>query len=573
MENAKNTIKTLWSELYSNSSNPELEQFLESLDSFKNKFPQKNIKAEWWKDAVVYSLYVDMFGGTFDGLIEKLDYLQNLGVNCLWLLPILDSPMRDGGFDIRKYNRVRKDLLGLGNDATDEQVQAGFKKFLDAAHSKNLKVIFDIAINHISEEHEWFVKAKADKNSKYRDYFIWNDNDKKYNKARLLFKGMIDSNWEKEGDQYFFHRFYPFQPDLNYRNPKVLLEMTDNFLYWLSQDVDGFRADAIPYLWKEEETPCENEQKTHTIVKFIRAVLDYVRPGVLLLAEACQPPKEVVEYFGNNDECNAAYHFPLMPMIFKAMAIGDKTPIINVLKPEITPEIPQNCQWFLFLRNHDELTLEMVTKEDRDTINKYYLHDSRWGFRIDEGISARLADLFQKNPHRIALANSIMLTMKGTPIIYYGDEFGRTNDEENYQQISRQTGYPDSRFFVRGKICWKEIENELENETSFSAQVLKNLKQQLQARSTHKAFGRGSLEWYNAKNTENKTLDTILAYWRIYENDKIFVIQNLSDKMVEVNLNDVFAIENYIEIIGNEPVINNNIIELSPFAYYWFGNK
>jgi len=414
-------IKQMWQELYGNSTELLLDDFITYLEEFRNSRVIKPQKPEWHKDAIVYSLYVDLFNKDFAGLTGKLDYLQNLGVNCIWLLPILDSPMRDAGFDIRQYTMIRDKLIGLPESASDIERQEVFSNFLKEAHSRKIRVIFDIAINHTSDQHPWFIESRKGPDNPYREFYIWNKDTNRYTETRLLFKGMEGSNWEHDGDWYYFHRFFGFQPDLNYRNPQVLIEMSKNLLYWLGEGVDGFRADAIPYLWKEEGTNCENLPKTHTIVKFFRAVLDYVKPHTLLLAEACQKPKEVVKYFGDGDECHAGYHFPLMPQIFKAIAKQNTKPIRKTLRKKNTPEIPENAQWFTFLRCHDELSLELVyvSEKDRAFIHKNYCHEPQWDFRLGEGISARLSELMKRNPDKIALAYSIMLTLPGTPIILW----------------------------------------------------------------------------------------------------------------------------------------------------------
>ncbi|MCX7279206.1 MAG: alpha-amylase family glycosyl hydrolase, partial [Burkholderiales bacterium] len=311
---------------------------------------------------------------------DRLPYLQDLGVTCLWLLPILDSPMRDAGFDISDYTRIRSELVG-GSDAA---AQATFAEFLAEAHRRNIRVIFDVAMNHCSDQHHWFQEARKGPDNPYRDYFIWSDTTERYKEARIIFKGMMPSNWHplpEDPGTYFFHRFFDSQPDLNYRNPEVLLAMCRVLLFWVAQGVDGFRADAIPYLWKEEGTICENLPGTHTIIKFFRAVLDAVRPGTILLAEACQPPAEVVTYFGDSDECQAAYHFPVMPRIYLALAQGSAKPIFDTLSTTFTPDIPADCGWFSFLRCHDELTLEMVTPEERKAIHAAYCLQPEWDFR------------------------------------------------------------------------------------------------------------------------------------------------------------------------------------------------
>jgi len=560
--NNESKIYQIWNELYPQFPVSMLDELMQEVKEFKQKFPRQIDDKEWYKDAVVYSLYVDLFNGTFAGLIDKLSYLQSLGVNCLWLLPILDSPMRDGGFDIRRYDRVRRDLLGLSETATDAEQQAAFKHFLDEAHKRNIRVIFDIAMNHVSDEHEWFKQAKLSKDNPYRDYFIWNKDTNLYKETRLLFKGMVNSNWEKCGDEYFFHRFYEFQPDLNYRNPKVPLAMVRHLMYWLSQDVDGFRADAIPFIWKEDGTNCENLEGTHTIIKFYRAILDIMRPGTLLLAEACQPPVDVVKYFGDQDECHAAYHFPLMPMIYKSIATQNREPIIDILKPENTPSIAPRNQWFTFLRNHDELTLEMVSAEDRKIINDYYKHDQRWDFRVGEGIASRLSELMQRNPQKIALAYSIMFTLPGTPIVYYGDEFGRLNDEKFYYETGKMTGYFDARFFVRGKVDWTEVEKELSNADSFSSVMLKTTKSLIDVRNKTKAFGRGTMEWVDVKAKE------ILAFYRQFNNEKVLVLNNLSDKPVVCELPDsVSKIDK--DAFGQKLSIINCQLTINPYQYFW----
>ncbi len=570
--NIINSIKTHWQTIYGDAHNENLNQFLAYLGDFKKSRIIKPQEPEWYKDAIVYSLYVDLFNQDFQGLTEKLDYIQNLGVNCLWLLPILDSPMRDAGFDIRQYTKVRDELLGLSTDASDEEKQQVFRNFLDEAHNRGIRVIFDIAMNHTSDQHPWFLESRKGPDNPYRDYYIWNKDTNRYTETRLLFKGMEDSNWEPDGDWYYFHRFFGFQPDLNYRNPKVLTEMSKNLLYWLGEGVDGFRADAIPYLWKEEGTDCENLPETHTIVKFFRAVLDYVRPNTLLLAEACQKPVEVVKYFGDGDECHAGYHFPLMPQMFKAIAMESNEPIRKTLGKEVTPEIPDSAQWFTFLRCHDELSLELVyvSEEDRAYIHKNYCHKPEWNFRVGEGISARLSELMKRSPNKIALAYSIMLTLPGTPIIYYGDEFGKLNDENYYREKIKETGKDDTRFLVRGKIDWEQLESDLKNKESFSSKVFSKISEQVKIRKKHKAFGRGSIFWIDAFNPDKSKNEHILSYIRKWETQRILIIQNLSpvkqtfkmSMLPEISWTDMFGNSvNYDE--------KDQLITLEGHGYLW----
>jgi len=547
--NNSSLLYDYWKTLYPGVSTNKLNDFLSSLTPSNNK----NSITDWYKDAIVYSLYVDLYNTDFNGLTQKLDYIQNLGVNCLWLLPILNSPMRDAGFDISKYDRIRPQLLGLPDDCTQEEQELVFGTFLSEAHQRGIRVIFDVAINHTSDQHPWFLESQKNEQNDFSDFYIWNDEPNKYLDARLLFKGIEDSNWEKSNDRYYFHRFFSFQPDLNYRNPEVLFAMGRNLLYWQEMGVDGFRADAIPYLWKVDGTNCENLDNTHIIVKFFRALLDYVNPGTLLLAEACQPPKEVVKYLGNNDECHAAYHFPLMPMMFKAMAMENGNPIKHTLSNVVTPEISSNNQWFTFLRVHDELSLELVyvSEEDRSYIHENYCHKPEWDFRIGEGISARLSELMERDTNKIALSYSLMLTLIGTPVVYYGDEFGKLNDEVYYNEQIKLTGKDDTRFLVRGRINWDKLENNLAKKDSFHAEVFKLISGMLNQRKDYKVFGRGSLTFIDINDSQNNTATNVLAYIREYENEKVLVINNLSSKKI------------YIK----NPLINNSLAVLFPNGF------
>lgn len=550
-------ITRLWNEIYQGQYVAELQDFVQEITNFKSEYNMPILEAEWYKDVTVYSLYVDLFNNNFQGLESKLDYLQDLGVSCIWLLPILDSPLRDAGFDIKDYKKVRPDLLDF---KPQEQV---FDAFLTKAHQKGIKVLFDIAINHTSNEHPWFVEARKSKDNPFRDYYIWNKDDEKYSDARLIFYGIEDSNWMKDGEEFFFHRFFDFQPDLNYRNPKVLVEMSMNFIFWLNKGIDGFRADAIPYLWKEEGTDCENLPITHAVVKFFRAVIDFIRPNTLLLAEACQKPKEVVKYFGDGDECHAGYHFPLMPQIYKALGKESVEPITTTLSKAVTPEIPDACQWFTFLRCHDELSLELVyvTEDDRKYIYDTYCKHPEWDFRLGQGISSRLAELMDNDVDKIALIYSVMLSLPGTPVVYYGDEFGKQNDEAYYHEQIKLTGKDDTRFLVRGRIDWKDLENQLAIPDSFSSQVYGKLSLMLKTRSKHKAFGRGAIDW---TTNDNKSL---MMFSRVYNDDKILVIQNLSTDKIEFELEQSVS----SDLLSNNCVWDkeSNKIALNSCGYIW----
>lgn len=570
-----NTIQSIWKKIYNegNSFSNEIDTFIKELEQLKQTHFSAESKQEmdWYKDAIIYSTYADLFNKDIKGLTEKLDYIKDLGINCIWLLPILDSPMKDAGFDISDYLSVRPELLGLNSDATQEMKDNVFSTLIEEAHRRGIKIIFDIAMNHCSIEHQWFKEAKSSKDSPYRDYFIWSDTKDKYKEARIIFKGMCDSNWELEptSNQYYFHRFFEIQPDLNYANPNVLINMTKVLVHWKIKGVDGFRADAVPYIWKEVGTICENLPKTHLVVKFFRAVLDYLSPGSLLLAEACQPPKEVVEYFGNDDECNAAYHFPVMPRIYKALAQEKKDSIEMALNPSFTPDIPANSQWFMFLRCHDELTLEMVTQEEREYIYNYYVSDSSWDFRQGEGISARLAELFKFNPDRILLANSIMFTLLGTPIVFYGDEFGKGNDVAFFDKVFKESGYADTRYLGRGTIDWDHVNTQLKDKDSLGYTLYQGIKKMIAIRSNHPAFGRGILNFIDTLDKTNKTNPHILAYKREYKTDKVLVLQNLSAQTQFVALDSLDFSLNTADLLGQPINHKDGYIELEGFEYLW----
>lgn len=566
----KSLLRTLWNALYPFDDQIRLEQFISQLNP--EVLRNENDKEDWYKDVVVYSLYVDLYAKNFDGLISKLDYLQGLGVSCLWLLPILDSPMRDAGFDIRNYDLIRHDLLNLEPGFTKAEQEKVFGKFLNEAHQRGIRVIFDVAINHCSEEHPWFVQAQQSETSPYRDFFIWSNDTSFYGDARIIFKGMESSNWEPSGSSHFFHRFFNFQPDLNYRNPEVLLAMSNILLYWQSVGVDGFRADAIPYLWKEEGTDCENLPETHLLVKFFRAILDYVKPGTLLLAEACQKPETVVAYLGEGDECHAAYHFPVMPMFYKAIAQQSNQSVRQILSPLITPNLPENGQWFTFLRCHDELSLELVyvSEADRKYIHESYCHQPDWNFRLGEGISARLANLFQFDERKIGLAYSMMLSLPGTPVIYYGDEFGKENDVEFYNEMIQLTGKDDTRFLVRGKINWEKRKSQLCDAETFQFKVFHRVRKMLHIRKKCSSFGRGTITYIDAMNSNGNANDAILAYFRNYMNDCTLIIQNLSNEQQHFSVPVDHDL--YHDMI-TETDVQFNKLSLEPYSYLWLVKK
>lgn len=563
-------LSYLWEELYG-TTDGQLQAFLDELHHLKRThFAQsEEFDTTWYKDAIVYSTYADLFNRDLHGLKEKLPYLQDLGVTCLWLLPILESPMKDAGFDISNFDEIRGDLLGLPPDSSHEDRDLVFADFLYEAHTRGIRLIFDIAINHTSIEHPWFREARRSKDSPKREHYIWSDTPDAYPQARLLMKGIHESNWTYDdvSGQYYLHRFFEIQPDLNYGNPDVLLEMTRMLIRWKIKGVDGFRADAVPFLWKEKGTSCESLPQTHTIVKFFRAALDYLQPGTLILAEACQPPKDVVAYFGDGDECQAAYHFPVMPRIFRALAEEKATAIEMVMDSAFTPVIPKSCQWFMFLRCHDELSLEMVSPEERTFIYQYYTRDPRWSYRQGEGISARLATLLGNDFRKIRLAYSVMLTLSGTPIIYYGDEFAKENDEPYYQEIFALTRYQDSRYFVRGRIHWDQVEHALQNSDTLAYQVYHALKAMIGVRKAHPAFSRGSLEFVHYPAAEEAVNPHILAYYRVSDTDRRFVIQNLSSQKQRIPIDD--TLKKSHDLLDQKLVVHNECCILPPYSFYW----
>src|SRR5579883_3297618 len=374
----------------------------------------------WYKDAIIYELHVRAFAdsngdgiGDFRGLMGKLDYLQDLGITALWLLPFYPSPLRDDGYDIADYTNVNPAYGTL----------ADFQAFLKEAHRRGLRVITELVLNHTSDQHPWFQRARrAPAGSPERNFYVWTDDPNKYHEARIIFKDFEPSNWtwDPVAGAYFWHRFYSHQPDLNYDNPAVHQATFEVLDFWLGMGIDGLRLDAVPYLYEREGTNCENLPETHAYLKKLRRHIDEKFPNRMLLAEANQWPEDAVAYFGQGDECHMDFHFPLMPRLFMALRMEDRFPIIDILQQ--TPAIPESCQWALFLRNHDELTLEMVTDEDRDYMYRLYAQDPQ--ARINLGIRRRLAPLLENHRGKIELLNALLLALPGTPVIYYGDEIG-----------------------------------------------------------------------------------------------------------------------------------------------------
>jgi maltose alpha-D-glucosyltransferase / alpha-amylase len=495
----------------------------------------------WYKDAIIYELHVKAFCdssgdgiGDFRGLTEKLDYLQDLGVNTLWVLPFYPSPMRDDGYDIADYRNIHP-FYGT---------RADVRHFIREAHRRGLKVITELVINHTSDQHPWFQAArKAPPRSRKRDFYVWSDSDKKFPETRIIFTDSEKSNWawDDAAQAYYWHRFFSHQPDLNFDNPEVVRAVIRIMRFWLDMGVDGFRLDAIPYLCVRDGTSNENLPETHAVIKRMRAEIDARYQGRMLLAEANQWPEDVREYFGEGDECHMAYHFPLMPRIYMAVAQEERHPIVEVMQQ--TPEIPANCQWAIFLRNHDELTLEMVTRRERDYLYQVYAADPR--MRVNVGIRRRLAPLMENNREKIELVNFLLMTMPGSPILYYGDEIGMgdniylgdRNGVRTPMQWSpdRNAGFsradPQRLYLppIMDPIYGYEAVN-VEAQSRNPSSLLNWTKRLIAVRKNYRAFGRGTLAFLEPGNRK------ILAYVREWEGEILLCVVNLSRHAQPVEL-------------------------------------
>ena len=536
--------------------------------------------ALWYKDAIIYQLHVKSFFdsnddgiGDFPGLISKLDYIAKLGVNTLWLLPFYPSPRLDDGYDISDYRAVHPEYGTLHD----------FKRFLDAAHRRGLRVIIELVINHTSDQHRWFQRARhAKPGSALRDYYVWSDTDKKYDGTRVIFIDTERSNWtwDPEAKAYYWHRFYSHQPDLNFDNPRVIEAVLGVMRFWLDMGVDGLRLDAVPYLVEREGTNNENLPETHTVLKRIRAEIDASFPGRMLLAEANQWPEDTKEYFGQGDECHMAFHFPLMPRMYMALAREDRFPITDIMRQ--TPQIPENCQWAIFLRNHDELTLEMVTDSERDYLWQTYATDRR--ARINLGIRRRLAPLLERDRRRIELMNYLLLSMPGTPVIYYGDEIGmgdniRLGDRDGVRTPMQWSPDRNGGFsradpnalalpLVMDPLYGYEVVN-AEAQSRDRHSLLQWMRRMLAVRRTHAAFGRGTLRFLYPKNRK------VLAYLRELDSETILCVANVahSPQAVELDLSE-FAGRVPVEMDGGSvfPPVGQltYLLTLPPYGFYWF---
>ena len=533
----------------------------------------------WYKDAVIYQLHVRTFcdsdgngSGDFRGLTNKLDYLKELGVNAVWLLPFYPSPLRDDGYDIADYTSVNPSY-GTIDD---------FKTFLDAAHSRGLRVITEVVVNHTSDQHPWFQEARSSRDNPKRDWYVWSDTDTRYQGVRIIFVDTEMSNWSWDpiSKSYYWHRFFSHQPDLNFDNPAVRQAVWEVMKFWLDMGVDGFRLDAVPYLVERDGTSCENLPETHDVIRELRKKLDENYPGKMLLAEANQWPADVRAYFGEGDEFHMAFHFPLMPRMFMAVKLEDRKPIIEIL--EQTPQIPDGCQWCIFLRNHDELTLEMVTDIERDYMYDSFANDK--SMRINVGIRRRLAPLLENDRRRIELLNGLLLSMPGTPIIYYGDEIGMGDNiylgDRNGVRTPMQwnggwnAGFSSSdpeRLYsplISNPVYGYQSVN-VDSQRRSEHSLLSWTKSVIQTRNSSRVFSRGSIEFLHPSNHR------VLAYVRQLGDEKVLVVNNLSSSAQAVEL----ALQNYkghipIEMFGRNlfPRIGDlpYLLTLGPYQFYWF---
>ena len=522
----------------------------------------------WYKNAVFYQIsvraYKDGNGdghGDLRGLTEKLDYLQTLGVDCIWIMPIYPSPLKDDGYDIADYYNIAE-TFGSVDD---------LKALIEAAHARDVRVVMDLVLNHTSDEHPWFKASRSDRKSPYRDYYVWSNTDQKFTGTRIIFIDTEPSNWtfdEKTG-QYYWHRFYASQPDLNYDNPKVQEEMFNVARFWLDLGIDGFRADAVPYLFEREGTNCENLPETHAFLKKLRAFMDKNYPGRILLCEANQWPEDVRPYFGDGDEFQMGFHFPIMPRIFMALKKGRIEDMVEILRR--TPPIPENCQWCTFLRNHDELTLEMVTEEERQWMWEQYAPEPR--MKLNLGIRRRLAPLLDNDRRRIELANSLLFTLPGSPIIYYGDEIGMGDNidlpDRNGVRTPMQwddstnagfsTGRPYMEF-VKGALDYHHIN--VASQINDPDSLFRSIRRMIAIRKEHPAFGNGGLEWVETGNP------SVAVYIRQYEDDILLIINNLSSSNQAIEL-PVEHQKIHNDLLAGDTLMLRGKISLQPHSHLW----
>ena len=533
----------------------------------------------WYKDAVFYEVYVRAFNdsnadghGDLRGLIQKLDYLQDLGVDCLWLLPTYPSPLLDDGYDIADYYGIHPDYGSLQD----------FKDLVTAVHARGMRIVTDLILNHTSDQHPWFQAARADRESPYHDYYVWSDTDQRYSDARIIFLDTEESNWtwDEQAGQYFWHRFYSSQPDLNYDNPAVRAEMQEVMKFWLDLGVDGFRADAVPYLFEREGTDCENLPETHAYLKGLRRFMDEYYPGRILLCEANQWPQDVRPYFGDGDEFHMGFHFPVMPRIFMALRKGEVSPLVWIL--ERTPSIPESCQWCNFLRNHDELTLEMVTEEERQWMWQEYAPEPR--MRLNLGIRRRLASLLDNDQRKIELANSLLFTLPGSPIIYYGDEIGMGDDiwlpDRNGVRTPMQwdsglnagfSSAPPDRLYVPVLSAdpYSPVTVNVADQRERPDSIFCRIRNMIAVRKSHPAFGRGEFTWISSGS------NAVAAYLRSTQDERILIVNNLSGDSQTILLTFPEMVQDPVDLITGIHYPQAKVerlslpLSLEPYQYLW----
>lgn len=525
--------------------------------------------ADWHKTSVFYEVPVAAFRdgngdgtGDFIGLTERLDYLEWLGVDCIWLLPFYESPLRDGGYDIADF---RAALPRYGTVADVE-------RFLDAAHGRGLRVIADLILNHTSDQHPWFQEARRP-GSPTRDRYVWSDSPDRYREARVIFVDTHESNWtwDPVAGAYYWHRFFDHQPDLNFDDPGVREEMQDVVRFWLDKGFDGLRLDAVPYLYEREGTNCENLSETHAFLKELRAMVDAEFPGRILLAEANQWPEDVVEYFGEGDECHMAFHFPLMPRLFMAVARGDARPLIDILAR--TPAIPDEAQWGIFLRNHDELTLEMVTDEERAFLYDHYAPDP--AMRKNLGIRRRLAPLLDGDRARIELLTALLLALPGSPIMYYGDEIGMGDtylleDRDGVRTPMQWDASPGAGFssadpddFYLPLVTaegYSPSDVNVADQRSDPDSLLNRQRSMLALRRLHPVLARG--EFHQVQASE----DSVMAFLRSHGPHRLLVVANMSGHTVATDLE---GIEGRWRDLHTESILDDAVVDLTPYGYRW----
>ncbi len=535
-------------------------------------------KQPWYMNAMFYEVHIRAYRdsnadgkGDLPGLVSKLDYIKSLGVDCIWILPIYGSPLRDDGYDIADYYSIHPDY-GTIED---------FKTLVDQAHQRGIRVIADLVLNHTSDQHPWFQASRSDPDSKYHDYYVWSDTQDKYRDARIIFLDTEESNWtyDEQAGQYYWHRFYASQPDLNYDNPDVREEMLKVMSFWLDLGIDGFRADAVPYLIERDGTNCENLPETHEILKSIRAYLDAHYEDKILLAEANQWPRDVRPYFGDGDEFHMGFHFPVMPRIFMALRRGDATPIRWIMSQ--TPDIPDNAQWCTFLRNHDELTLEMVTEEERQWMWSEYAPEPR--MRLNLGIRRRLAPLLDNDHRKIMLANALLYSLPGAPIIYYGDEIGMGDNiwlpDRNGVRTPMQwdeglnAGFSDAPpealyepVIDEGEFSCKVVNVAAEEKDPQS--LLNQMRHLVQTRKAHPILATGKYEFLNPDQNE------VLTIHRFKGGEHIICLLNLTagEQIAELDLAE-WAGWGVRDLLTGEafPKITKGPydVPLRPWAYLW----